>query len=228
MREKHKQYQQLLQKDANGAALRREKESPEKRKLRLQKEAKRAALSREKESPEKRLLRLQKEAKRIAAKRLHESEEQRQHRRKIEATRIAAKRKQKKKEEYQNLSQQVQCGDSIEHQERLVVYPFSSPGEAWKMKYFIKGKGKNEDKYFFLKRVCPCCRDLETEYEKELRKRLEEDLASELKKRQEYFQKHGEERPGYNRAKHLQDVLGRGLRQSGYIGWLTGYCKINI
>ena len=222
MRETHEQYQQLLQKDANQAALRREKESPEKRKLRLQKEAKRAALSREKESPEKRLLRLQKEAKRIAAKRLHESEEQHQQRRKIEATRIAAKRKQEKKEEYQNLLQQVRCGDSLEHQERLVVYPFGQPGAAWKMKYFIKGKGKNEDKYFFLKRVCPCCRDLETEYEKELRKRLEEDLASELKKRQEYFLKRGEERPGYNCAKHLQDVLEKGLRQSGYVEWLTG------
>ena len=182
------------------------------------------ALSRENESPEKQQLRLQREAKRMASKRLHESEEQRQKRRKVEAIRITARKKQEKKEEYQNLLQQFGGGDSSEHQERLVLYPYGRPqqtmGDAWKMKYFIKGKWKKEKRYFFLKRVCPCCRDLETEFEKELRKRLEEELASELKERQEYFQKHGAERPGYNRANVLQNILAKGLRQSGYIPWL--------
>ena len=164
----------------------------------------------------------------IAVKWLHESEEQRQQRRKVEATRIAAKRKQGKKEEYQNLLQQVGCGDSSEHQERLVRYPFGTPTPNWKMKYFIKKKKKNwndRDEYFFLKRVCPCCKDLETEYEKELRKSLEEELASRLKIRQEYLLKHGEEITDdlfINNTKRYQNILAKGLRQSGYVKWLTG------
>ena len=35
------------------------------------------------------------------------------------------------------LLQQVGCGDSSEHQERLVPYPFSTM-EDWKMKYLLR------------------------------------------------------------------------------------------
>jgi len=116
------------------------------------------------------------------------------------------------------------CCDSSEHQERLVPYP-SNTMVDWKMKYFIKKKKWNDrNEYFLLKRVCPCCKDLETEYEKELRKSLEKELASRLKIRQEYFLKHGEEKPddNMNYTKRLQNILAKGLRQSGYVEWLTG------
>ena len=211
-KESPEQRQQRLQKKAQRDKVRREKESPEKRKQRLYKKAKctkvsresqspekqqqwlkkqaeRAALRRESESIELRQLRLKKEAERVALKRLHQSEEQRQQRRKVEAARIAAKRNRERQEEHQKLQQQVECGDRSEHQERLV--PYHGSVQDWMEKYLFYDKKEHwfGRKYFVLKRVCPCCKDLETEFEKENKKRIAEFKAEALAFREKMRQK---------------------------------------
>jgi len=188
-KESPEKWQQRLYKNNQRVKIYRESQSPEKRQLRLQKEAERAALSRRRESAEQRQLRLQKIAKQIASRRAHESEEQRQQRRKVETARIAAKRKHEKEEEYQKLLQRVGCTVASEHQERLVPWYGGSTGWIEKYLFYDKNESRRDRKYFVLKRICRCCKGLETEMEKEDKIRCAKASAAREERRQKYLKR---------------------------------------
>jgi len=70
--------------------------------------------------------------------------------------------------------------------------PYNGSVQRWmKEKYLFYDKKEHwfGRKYFILKRVCPCCKDLETEFEKEQKKRSAEFEAEQLAFREEMRQK---------------------------------------